>query len=170
MDLKSSIALPFEYRKKFDATRKYYFETIVSENRNNYPWGYSSWYTSNWSYYMKELLMFYSKYPLLMFHDAAYWDMFNKVTAIESMAPYLWYKSYSFVKTIQKYATKVRRLYVSDTCLVLSRTPLPGVLCREVIGYLFGDMDLLFPAPKKEVLRIHRSLRAQAAGKKRKGK
>jgi len=79
------------------------------------------------------------------------------------MGPYPWHKTYSFLKAIKNYSNKVMRLFGSDTCLVLSRTPLPPVLCREVLGYLFGDVDTLFPAPKKEVLRVHLSIKSASA-------
>jgi hypothetical protein len=155
MDLKFSSPVSFDCRVSFERYKKSFNLTLYE--------GVALWDTSNWAYYMKVLLNLYSKYPLLMFNDDSFWTMFEKVAAIESMGPYPWHKTYSFLKAIKNYSNKVMRLFGSDTCLVLSRTPLPAVLCREVLGYLFGDVDTLFPAPKKEVLRVHRSIKSASA-------
>jgi hypothetical protein len=155
MDLKFAPPVPIDRRVSFEVNRKSFHHSLYE--------GLTHWDTSNWAHYMKVMLNLYSKYPLLMFNDDSFWAMFEKLAAIESMGPYPWHKTYSLLKTIKNYSNKVMRLCGSDTCLVLSRTPLPAVLCREVLGYLFGDVDKLFPAPKKEVLRVHRSLKAASA-------
>ena len=102
--------------------------------------------------------------------------MFDNVNVIMTMVPCR-EKDVSKQSNLKKYSVKVIRLFVSDLCLCLSLTPLPSVLVREVAGYLFGDMNAMFPAPKKEVLRVHRAIKAStqvavkaASAKKKKRK
>jgi hypothetical protein len=158
MSLKRAPAIPFENKVSIESTKHYYFHTQHETLHD--------WESNNVSYYMKRMLMHYSKFPLLMYDDATYWSMFDKVNIIQAMTPSR-EKELLRQVTLNKYTRTVIRLFISDLCLCLSITPLPSVLAREVAGYLFGDMDTMFPAPKKEVPRVHRAIKAstQAAVK-----
>ena len=65
LNLKRAPAVPFENRVTMEATQRYYLHTNGREKLTN-------WETSNVSYYMKQMLMFYVKYPLLMYDNASY--------------------------------------------------------------------------------------------------
>jgi hypothetical protein len=166
MNLKRAPAIPFENHVNIAFAQRNYLQTHCGrENLIGSSWD-TNWESKNVSYYIKRMLMYYVKFPLFMYNDASYWSMFDDVNIILTMTPSR-EKAMSVQANMKKHSRIVMRLFVSDLCLCLSHTPLPSVLVREVAGYLFGDMNAMFPAPKKEVLRVHRAVKttAQAAVK-----